>query len=90
MKIQTQKFITKTDLFEGFDEIETWWNEKPHDDFTWGDCNRSMISPNNVLSPNIQWQDIEEYCTNTTEADWDRFLERLAGIPDDVMIDLEN
>ena len=90
MKIQNQKFITKTDLFEGFDEIEAWWNEEDHSDFTWGDCCRSMVSAHDILGTLPLWVDVAEHCPNTTEEDWGRFMNQLVTIPHDVMIDLEN
>jgi hypothetical protein len=49
MTIQTQKFITLSELFEGQDKVSQMWHEYDHSDFTWGSNNRSMINIHTML-----------------------------------------
>lgn len=56
MNIQTQQFVTKSDLFSGLDGLENLFNEADHNDITWGDASRTMTTPEYFLD----WLDDEE------------------------------
>jgi len=88
MKIHTQRFVTKTDLFANLPIAESLWDNADHSDITWGDANRTLIHPQRMI----------DWCTDdsdSSDTDIDILLERLDSLnvdgPDGpVMIDLEN
>lgn len=88
MKIHTQRFVTKTDLFANIPVAESLWDNADHSDITWGDANRTLITPQRMI----------DWCTDdsdSSDTDIDILLERLDSLNVDgedgpVMIDLEN
>jgi len=88
MNIQTQKFVTKSDLFEGLDTLESIFDEGDHLTITWGGANRTLIDTHYFS----QWESaemtiiVEEGAVGELEIMWSRIKE----LPEGVMVDLEN
>jgi len=94
MQIQNQQFVILSELFEGFEEIRSWWHDMDHTDFTWGDCSRSMIRKEDFLSEitesELEIARSDGYLANTTPEQISAFFARVESLGTEVMIDLEN
>lgn len=94
MHIQTQQFVTLSELFEGFEEIGSWWRDMDHKNFSWGDCSRSMIRKEDFLGEitetELEIAREDGYMENTTTEQFAAFLARVESMGTSVMIDLEN
>lgn len=91
MNIQIQQFVTLSDLFDNCPTVAEAFNEADHSNFTWGDCNRSMISLRifDDWFTNISTEDSYTYDTINPD-ELDIVAEHLDSLPGDIMIDLEN
>lgn len=88
MEIHSQRFVTKTDLFEGLDTLQDIFDEADHNSITWGGANRTMID-----SPYFeQWAsaDMEIIVEEGIVAEWEILEARIKALPYGVMVDLEN
>ena len=80
MKVQSQAYVTLGEIFDGLSDMWAEWSCLAHTDFTFGDCNRSMISKERFIDSLPEWE----------ESRLDVLMNRLNEIPEGVMIDLEN
>lgn len=90
MNIQTQRFVTKSSLFEGLETLEDVFDESDHPSITWGGANRTMIAPQYFLQ---EWEAIERdvIVEEGLEKEMEVLRSRLWALePDRVLIDLEN
>jgi len=78
-KTETCRFIAASHLFS--EQSNAWITFAGSDPpFTWGDANRTLVSPDSL----------ESYLESLGTSDFDDVLKRLAELPNDVYIDLEN
>lgn len=85
MKTQTCQFIEATEVFEGQNLAwDAFVNSEPN--CTWGDNNRSMVTPDVVIDA------LEDSGPDEGEEkkQVNVVLERLKNIPEGVYVDLEN
>ena len=89
MNILTQRYVTLSALFADLPFIRGEWHDADHKNFTWGDCNRSMINKATFVKSVDLCSEDEEIAGNL-DGEMAILASRLETIPDDVMIDLEN
>lgn len=100
MKFESQRFITLSNLFDGLDQLLEAWRDSDHEDFTFGDCQMSLVTKEAFLA-DLGDQDEED--EDALELDEEEMMEkeaydeqldilhkRLEELPEDVYIDLEN
>ena len=101
MKIETQRFITLSNLFEGLDDLLEEWRDQDHEDFTFGDCQMSLITRATFrgdLANTVEYEDDEDDFDDPDFPEEEEIRadqlatlhKRLDDLPDDVYIDLEN
>lgn len=92
LQIKVCQFVDFSDLFAGCDLISTAFsNSDP--DMSWGNNNRTMAS-REAMQTAIDNLEYDKDFVEGSESDWDAQLEsvesRIASLPYDVYIDLEN
>ena len=88
MEIHIQRFVFLYELFADFPLLFEAFNCDVHD-FTWGDCDRSMIGVGIILTWASNYEADDDDRADF-DAEYKRFTEALKALPEDVMIDLEN
>ena len=93
MNIRNQPFVFVSDLFEGLPALQEAWDEADHGsfDFSFGDCTRSMITQRkftNAVNDSGEWLDEEDEVSEYNK-ELKVLQSRLANLPDDVLIDVE-
>lgn len=84
LRIQSCQFVEASDLFRGFSKLyNAWMNGGGSDDFTFGDCNRSMLVVSRVIAS------MEKHGVNN-RSDFRLFLKRCEQIPAGTHVDFEN
>jgi hypothetical protein len=85
MNIQTCKFVSASEIFEGLGLAwDVFINGDP--DCTWGDNNRSLVT-SDVIVDSLELTDLNE---GNEERQVNLVLERLKEVPQDVYVDLES
>jgi hypothetical protein len=85
MKTQTCQFVEATEVFKGHPLAwELFLDSNPN--CTWGDNNRSMVSPDVVIDA----LEDSEPDAGDQEKQVGQVVERLKKIPEGVYVDLEN
>ena len=100
MKIESQRFISLSNLFDGLDQLLEAWRDSNHDDFTFGDCQMSLVTKGAFLADLDDQEEDDEDALELDEEEMmekevldeqrDILLKRLKELPEDVYIDLEN
>lgn len=92
LQIKACQFVDSSDLFEGCNLISDAFSNSDQD-LSWGNNNRTLAS-REVMQTAIDSLEYDEDLVEGSESDWDAQLEsvesRLAALPYDVYIDLEN
>jgi len=84
--IRAQRFVKLSDLFEGLPGLSKEWHEANHDDFTFGDCDMSMVTVERFEG---SFEDVMN--SAVPEDEHDKLDDRLNLIRgQDILIDLEN
>ena len=85
MNVQTCKFVSATDVFEGHGLAwDVFINSDPK--CTWGDNNRSLVT-SDVIIDALELSDMN---AGNEERQVNIVVERLKGLPEGVYVDLEN
>ena len=100
MKIESQRFISLSNLFDGLDQLLEAWRDSNHEDFTFGDCQMSLVTKGAFLDDLDDQEEDDEDALELDEEEMmekelhdeqlDILLKRLNDLPEDVYIDLEN
>jgi hypothetical protein len=94
MKIQTIRFVSLDEVFEGFSNIEEVFHDNSSDyDFTWGCNNHTMIDVETFISTieEIEKNILEdEEVTDINNYQFKLFFNKLRSLPNDVYINLES
>ena len=95
MKIETCQFVTLTSVLEGVPHLAQFFRETDHNSFTWGDCNRSMISINTFLGEFsddefVFYADGDDTLYKTLQSEYGTLYNKLDGLDQNIYIDLEN
>ena len=90
MSPKTMKFVSLSDLLDGFDAIYRTFHEVSSDfTMTWGTNDFSLVRPKTFLG---EIKDLPKEPTDTpiTPEDWVSFVKRIEDLPKGTLIDLES
>lgn len=93
MTVETARFVLMSDVFFGNNIAKNLFEESEHE-FTWGDANRTLITPQKLIADLTSVTKALEEDAELEEdgeiGECNNVIEILRSIPEDVYVDLEN